>query len=251
MTLTLLSLLACADSNDDVVRTSVSMRAARTAHDPAGAPLSVVGPDETAIVLDEAWVNLRDLQLDVPSDEDLDCDALADELTDPVTCSAGTLTVTGPFVADLLTGTSEPSLDDVSLAAGTYERLDARVDDAEHLEAGDVLAELALLLRGELTLDGAVQPFELALQLNEDIRFEGGDGVQVDGQASGLLAALDVSSWLAEVPLAACIREGDVEVGDDGVARIDEDTSGSGDCSDVEDRIREHMKEDGQLDARG
>ena len=199
------------------------------------------------VLIDSAFANVRHIQLDIPEDSE---GCVEEELEAPVLCESGKVVVEGPFVFDLMTGASTPSLDEVTLPSGTYKRIDVRLDDAEPsdglVEEDDAMAELSLLVRGAVDVDGDLVEFGLALQFNEDARFEEQGGILVEGDST-LPLSLNVAEWFDGVDLAACIASDEIEPGDNGVYWIDEDVSG-GDCSDVERDLKENIKESGQID---
>lgn len=182
-----------------------------------------------------ARVIVRDIELDF-ADDDLDCAALEEELAPPVSCDDDeTIVIEGPFEVDLLTGEATPSLEGLTIPAAEYRRVDVRIqsDDGPSFEA---ITEL----------DGDVSSAHIALDFTEDARFESEDGVLLDGDAGTLLVRLDVDAWFSGVPLTRCIDDGDVEIQDDH-AVIDEDTSGGGDCSDIENELKDNIKDSGEL----
>ena len=177
------------------------------------------------MIISQVEAVVRDIGLDLPDGET--CEGL--ELESPVRCDedGDKLIIEGPFELDLMTATARPSLSDVSIPAGTYRRVDLRID-----ADGDA----ALRLVGEMPADQGSTPVELALPVSEDARFEHPDGIAV-GDGSSLLALLDLDVLLGEVSLQRCIHEDHADRTSVGVF-ID----GSS-CDDVVDAVEEVLKE--------
>ena len=85
----------------------------------------------------------------------------------------------------------------------------------------------------------------LNLDFNEDIRIEDPQGLTVDAD-SDLIAEFVVNNWLGGVDLGSCIDDEDVSI--EGSTVVIDDSSTSGSCSDIENIIKENMKNSGQLD---
>ena len=116
-------------------------------------------------------------------------------------------------------------------------RIDFRVDD----NANDVsFAAIA-----GFDLDGTAMTLDLSLDFSEDIRIEESGGVAVTAD-SDLIAEFVVDDWLAGIDLASCIDDGDVDV--DGTTVTIDDDSTSGSCSDIENVIKDNMKNSGRFD---
>ena len=135
------------------------------------------------------------------------------------------------------TGISTPSLADVLIPAGTYKRIDFRVDDNG--------ADSSFAMTATFQYEGAAMTMDLNLDFNEDIRIEDPQGIIVDGD-SDLIAEFVVSNWLGRVDVGSCIDDEDVTV--EGSTVVIDDSSTSGSCSDIENTIKDNMKNSGQLD---
>lgn len=193
---------------------------------------------DTAFTLTEATLNLRDIKLDLP--EGVTCADIEADLEN-ATCSSDsadddTIEIEGPFVVDLVAGTSTPTLDDVVIPALAYRRVDFRVDDVN---------DVSFAVLADFDLDGTAMTLDLSLDFNEDIRIEEAGGVEVTAD-SDLIAEFVVNDWLAGVDLATCIDDGDVTVDGTTVTVTEDSTSGS--CSDIENVIKDNMKNSGQFD---
>ena len=232
------SLIGCSGEGGGTA--GIAVQAVTAAGEPAaGGELAMLDDASTEFTLAAATLNIRDIKLDLP--DGLSCGDVESELSG-ATCSADpleaedTIEIEGPFSVDLVTGVAEPTLDDVRIPALTYQRLDIRVDDT-----GDV----AFAALADFELDGDPTVLDLTLDFSEDIRVEGGDGVVIE-EDTDLIAELVAADWLAGIDVAACVADGDLNVSS-GTVVISEATT-EGDCSDIENVIKENMKNSGQLD---
>jgi hypothetical protein len=168
------------------------------------------------------------------------------EVTTPTTasCDAGKLRFAGPFVADLVSGRLEPSLDDVVLPAVAYRRVDVR------LEKGRVFGkapgiEQTLTATGTLERNGTSTPFDLALDFNAEAKFDDAAGVDLSGGPSGVLLQLDVGAWFAGAPISGCYDDGELVL-DGGRLHI---VDANGRCRQIRQGISAAIKDSGRLRA--
>ena len=197
----------------------------------------------TAFTFTAARAVVRHVELSLPDGRP--CSELDLGGLDPrIACDASGLRVEGPFLVDLLTGAATPALADIAVPAGVYDRVDVRFhDDEDAVPPGDPLAGYTLLVEG--TFGSDAKPFRLRLAFNEDARFERPGGLALaEDAAQTVLLWLDVSAWFEELPLTECLSEGRFdEVG--GVIQIED--SGGG-CSDIENALKEAIKESSSLE---
>jgi hypothetical protein len=87
--------------------------------------------------------------------------------------------------------------------------------------------------------------FEMALTFTADVRFEGPDTdiVLDESKAEDLVLKLDVAMWFNTLPITTCIDTGDLVIVENHLEIVD-----SGDCSTIENDLKEAMKTSGQLD---
>ena len=211
---------------------------ALTLEDEGGTPLSIT----------KAEVYVRDIELDLP--DDLSCEDLTGTLTEASCTSDQKVVISGPRVINLITGSSRPSLSGVVIPAGLYKRVDIRLDDGKVngglIMSGDPLDDKTLAVEADLNLHEVTTRLSLMLKFNEDLRIEDPEGVYVeDGEA--LLTQLNVAHWFKNIDLASCLNDLEVER-DDGVLIIDDDEQLEGECAGIENMIKRHIKESGQLD---
>lgn len=230
--------LAAACSTDEGGSVGLAVQAVTSDSSAPAGELVMTDDGDGEFQIQAATLRLRHIELDLPDGGD--CDDFAD-LLDGATCEDGVdgdkISIEGPFDVDLVAGTSSPSLADVQIPAGTYKRIDFRVED--NGEDSSFAVTAGFEYQGEsMTLD-------LNLDFNEDIRIEDPQGLTVNAD-SDLIAEFVVNNWLGGVDVGACIDDGDVFVSGSTVT-IDDSSTG-GDCSDIENTIKDNMKNSGQLD---
>lgn len=217
------------DAPDIEGASRVAISVALTSGAASGGILQAPEGSGALVTVSSASITVRDIEIDLPdgrSCEDLDPGVVVE----PLRCSDDKLHLDGPYRFDLVSQTSEPPLDDVVIPEGVYKRVDLRLDP-------DVATdERSLTLAGDV--DGA--PFDLALPINEDARFENEGGLHIGG-VDQILAHLDLGAVMADVPLSDCLS--DLSADDDGVTYITEDG-----CKDVEDSLKDSLKNTFDLD---
>lgn len=244
------ALSAC---DDDAAPTYATARLALTADDGAGtAPLR--GPDargrDVEVAAARAYVGHVDLHLpDGAKCADLGLPGGQGGEDYGVHCDGDKIRYNGPWVVDLVAGTSSPALTLRDLPALNYKRVDVRFEEAKAddglISEADPLAGSTLVASATLAVDGAATAADLALAFTEDARFEHPAGVSV-GSGGELLLWLDVTGWFADLPLSECAADGDLASDGDRVLLHD----GKGSCSGVEGALKEAIKRSGQLDRR-
>ncbi|HEY1099531.1 MAG TPA: hypothetical protein VGF99_11415, partial [Myxococcota bacterium] len=177
----------------------------------------------------------EDDDIDQPNDDD-DRDDDGDDVDDDGDDDESKVVIRGPFLVDLVSGTSEPSLADVRIPAATYARIDIEVDESPALNGRSFVGELGLT-----RADNSVVTIAFGLDVDEEIRIEHPQGVAVAADAA-LLIDFVVDDWFAGADLGACIDDGLLPV-TDGHADL-----GDGDdvCGDIEDLVEANME--GSLD---
>jgi hypothetical protein len=181
------------------------------------------------------------------SDDDATDDSSSD---DSASGSSGDkITIRGPFVVDLVDGTSTPEIANVTIPAGHYRRVDVRFSNDGHgkLDASDPLHDLTFVADGKFTPNGAGEmPFNLALDFNEEARFESEAGIDISEESvKDVLLKLDVSKWFSALPVGNCMEEGALAADGDMLV-IDE----RAECSHIERDLKDAIKTSGRLEHR-
>jgi hypothetical protein len=205
--------------------------------------------DGLTFTLNEARIHLKDIRLDLP--QGTKC-ADVRGLLSGATCKggdsgsgSGTVVIPGPLIVDLMTGATTPDLSGLRLPAGTYKRIDFRLDEARagEVAANEPLVGYSLLVKAGFTRDNTAHTLDLKLKFSEDARFQSSTGVEV-GADDELLALLKPQVWLEGLPVASCLQKGDLQIANN-VLRIDDQAKG--DCSGAEGLVKNNIKNSGDL----
>lgn len=213
------------------------------------APAPTFSSEGITFTLSEARIHLKDIRLDLP--QGTKCDDVRGLLSG-ATCQggesgsgSGTVIVPGPLVVDLMTGSTTPDLSGLRLPAGTYKRIDFRLDEARagEVAATEPLVGYSLLVKAGFTREGAANTLELKLKFSEDARFQSATGVEV-GENDALLALLQPQAWLEGLPVASCLQSGDLRLSNN-VLHLDDQARGA--CGDAENLVKSNIKNSGAL----
>ena len=204
------------------------------------ADFSVTDLSGTVFTITEARANVRNIQFDFP-------DGVADTL------AVDKISIDGPFVIDLMTGVSTPSISEFTIEPGLYKRIDVRLDDSEAsdglVDSSDALFENTLVVSGKFDYaDSVGRSYSIVLKFNEDVRFEEPGGILIDEAAlNDVVINLVVDEWLEGIDITTCLDDGDLVLDGDGNILID-DSSGGGNCADIEGIIKTNIKNNFDLD---
>lgn len=190
----------------------------------AGAPVDSAGAE---LPLTSAFANVRHVELYLPAGAS--CAGLPGlsigDGDHTVVCDGDKIRARGPWRIDLLTRAATPPLPLIPVVAGTYRRVDVRLTKDD--------MGVTVGATGTAPLSTGPIPFHLALDFEENLRFEGATIVATEDAVAHALLALDPTGWFSTLPIVACAEAGALEI-DDGVLEIDD---GEGACSQVEDVI--------------
>lgn len=215
--------------------------------EPLGPP-TFQSSDGVTFFLTQARIHLRDIRLDLP--QGAKCGDVRSTLN-LAECKggdsgsgSGTIEIPGPIVVDLMTGSTTPDLTELRIPAGTYKRIDFRLEEAKTPEvpANEPLIGYSFIASASFS-DGNQRQLELKLKFSEDARFESATGVEVSDGGT-LLTMLRPSVWLEGLPLGACVQKGDVAISG---ATVTIDDQAKGDCSGAEDTVKRNLKRSGDL----
>jgi hypothetical protein len=201
--------------------------------------LEVVDANGTVFTMTDAWVVIEQIELDLPSG--LECDDILNSLDPRIECRGDDLfegedelEIDGPFVVNLRTGESSPSLADLQIPAINYEEIDVEVNDLD--QDDDVVISDARIIGNtvlglaDFEFDG--QKRELQLEMSFDTEAKTGENQNINLQDGGtLVLEFDVTNWLVDIPITQCLQEADLK-SQDGRVVVDDDVSGE--CDDAE-----------------
>lgn len=147
--------------------------------------------------------------------------------------------ISGPFLFNLVTGASEPSLADVKIPSGVYRKIEFRFGPA-----CDLGGETTLTMNGTmLDSSSTAHPFEMELEYDDELEIESPTDVQVlEEQANGIFANLVIDNWFAAVDFVGCIDSGDL-VETAGVIQITPTAVHTGECENIHDDLVDAIKE--------
>jgi hypothetical protein len=242
----------------------------------------------TAIALTEVRANIREVEFYLP--EGVTCEELQFTFIDPVRCDnddendaddleeeaedddsklaenssddgeneddaeendeEDKIVVEGPFVVDMIAGTSTPSLTNFLIPAGLYTRIDIKLhkaEDGETLPADDPLNGHSLVATGTFEYQGELHTLHLRLKFTEEIRFKDPAGIEVaETGANDVVVSLDETTWFRGINLVACLDAGDLTLAADGSLTID-DNSGENGCGEIENIIKDNIEASGNV----
>lgn len=165
------------------------------------------------VVLTEAKLSISRIKLHSESESDR-CDS-AEELKKDDSSKTGLddekeceddekVAFKGPFIIDLLTGTSTPPLGTLSVPAGPYRKVKIELHQGQN---GTELDGKTLVAAGIMTFaDGTTRPFSVSLTLNENLKIESKSGLTLDaGTLNTVAVGILAGNWLKGLDLAGCL----------------------------------------------
>jgi len=215
------------------------------------------GNDGTVFYVNTASASIRRIDIELP--EGTTCADLGEvTLPENVTCKDAEaddddgprIRITGPYLVDLMAGTSTPSLSDLLLPPLVYNQIKISFDsvdeddEEELVDSEDPILGNTLVASGSFTYDATDYTFDLALDFDDEIEFENVDGAAIDAATlNNLVVELDVNSWFSNVSVGECLADGDLVADETGHVTIDESTD---DC-DILDSIKDSVEHSGDF----
>ncbi len=189
-----------------LARTQVTLVAADTSQ------AEMVDSLGTVFHVTEAFIAVSRLEL-VPDDSNRSAAGLGDAM--------------GPWLVNLIEGSSQPSMDSLEVGPGSYQALRVRLAPQE------VLSGSSLVVRGWVRQGAAVLPFEIRSTVRRFLESQAPQNVAFAvGAAAWMAITVDLSQWLSGIPLSRCIEQG-VFTAEAGVVSIRAERA-SGDCRTME-----------------
>jgi hypothetical protein len=204
--------------------------------------------DGTVYSLTSARLSVDQIELQLP--DGVGCDDVEDQLADPVECDEGVpgveadeLIIDGPFVIDLVEGTTTPDLGDIVIPALEYEEVDVEVteigDDDDVLDSDDELIDNTIVAVSDFEFENSKR--ELDMRFGFDGEATGGDDVDFNlERGDTLVVQFDVGLWLRDTPVTSCLEQGDLKA-QNGRVILDEDASGA--CDGVEGQFEDNWED--------
>lgn len=204
--------------------------------------IEVEDADGSPFEFSAMYAAIRDIDFK-PAESD-GCD---DEQEGNDDCDDDKIRFSGPFAVNLLTGESEPALDDFAVPAGLYKQIDVRFDVnnsvSESLGPNGILNDAAFVIEGRDV--EADLPFRVLIDLNIEAKFRSDEGIELEeNNPKEVLLDLDPLGWLESISLHDCIEAGEFRT-ENGVVVID--TDGQNKCKTLEQDLRDKIKEENKL----
>lgn len=157
----------------------------------------------TAFTVRSGYANVGRIKIALP--EGLDCSD-----ADETECEAGEADLRGPWISDLMTGAWIPDPGAIRLPVGSYRRVGVRLEAQEKVPAGAPdLGRHSLVFGGTFAYAGRTdRPFSIALDFDEEERYESDSGFAVSEGGNTITIALDIAAWLSHTDITACLDRG-------------------------------------------
>lgn len=191
----------------------------------------------TVFTVRSGYANVGRIRIALP--EGMDCSD-----ADETACESGEARLEGPWVSDLLTGKWSPDPGSARIPVGGYSRVEVRLESQEKTSEGiPDLARHSLVFNGTFAYgDRADRPFSIAVDFDEEERFESPSGFAIAEGANTITIALDIGRWLSLTNLTACLEDGSLPLDDDGGFRLEK-----GRGCEVEQELKDAIKGSGSL----
>lgn len=247
-------LYACADTTDqaqldgDPSQTSLSMKISTTNLSSNGLFQALITSER--LHLTKAVACIEEIELKLPdgitceeagftAQPNLVCEEELEE-EDGQTYTESKIKAYGPFRFDLLTGTSTPSLSNITIPSGIYREIEFEFNGGCSL--GD---EISIVLEGTAkdSMD-TMHPFLMELDYDDELEIESETKVEVlENQSNEVLTTLVVEDWFVEADWIECIENENLTPIGEGVYVLNENTEGLGVCSDIYDDILDGIED--------
>jgi hypothetical protein len=165
----------------------------------------------TVFTIRSGYVNVGRIKIALP--DGVDCSE-----ADETACESGEARIEGPWISDLMTGKWTPDPGAVRIPVGAYKRLEVRLEAQDKVAAGAPdLGLHSLVFGGTFAWSGrSDRPFTVALDFDEDERFESPTGFAVSEGNTAITIDLDIARWLAQANLTACLENGSLPLDSEG-----------------------------------
>jgi hypothetical protein len=194
----------------------------------------------TPFVIRKLLLNIRHIYFELPPNES--CDDLPD-----LEC---VIKIPGPFMADLLKGTTRPVLLRRSIPAGTYRDIELLLDN---VDASDTLAleyeEMVghtMMLQGAFSYQGrSDRIFTIRLEFYEEVDIESQEDLVLnENEELKWKVWFDARQWLTNINITRCLDENPDLLDGQGNLILD---NGS-ECGQMEDDLNESIINSGSFD---
>lgn len=179
---------------------------------------------------------------------------IPDDIKEPLYCDSNLLVLDGPFIFDVLRGTSLPDID-FHLPNGVYEYINlcvAPYDDTAGSVVDSILKGYEIIITGTFTYEDTLRKIGIYILCDERWTFPAFDGgIELSDEGFvELLIGLDEQAWLDSLCINGCIKKGDIFFDDEGNLIILDDPSGQGPDARLCKKIRNNIARSGVLKCR-
>jgi hypothetical protein len=245
--------IGCGDDDNvpqqDFGNVSLSLQA--TSELGEGDAIEIADPDGTVFTMTDAWVVIEQIELDLP--DNVDCDSIGNTLDARIECvgddnlplvgDEDELEIDGPFVLNLRTGETSPSLADLQIPAIDYDQIDVEVNDLDSDDNVTVTDERIIgntvLGLADFEFDGQKRELQLEMSFDTEAKTSDSQSINLD-DGDTLVLRFDVTNWLNNIPVTQCLRDADLK-SQDGRVVVDDDVSGE--CDDAEGRFESNFED--------
>ncbi|MFP4597497.1 MAG: hypothetical protein ACLFVJ_04545 [Persicimonas sp.] len=226
------------DADDDFDSAQMRLAAASSLNN-AGNRVNFTDADGALFSLTSAKLVIKSIHMTLP--DDVACGDVDGQLQEPVGCGeAGPdadgdqLEIRGPFVADLIAGTTEPDWGTIAVPALDYQGFEI---DIELGDQTDTLMEHAFI--GEADFEFENQKRQLLMQYALDIEADlDRPDIVLEGNQI-LVVQFDAARWLEYIPVTSCMMRGQMHDED---GRVTIDARVGGECEESGPRFRENFR---------
>ena len=150
----------------------------------------------------------------------------------------------GPFVFNVIDGTSRPDVSEIEIPAVNYQQVDLEVDTArvedDLLPIESDLIDRTVVAYADFESDNQKRQLQLNFSFKAEAKAGGGDQTNLDlEQGDTLVLTLDVANWLNNIPVTECLQVGELKAGG-GIVELDDESIGE--CEDAEAEFEENFE---------
>lgn len=198
-------------------------------------------PAGTLYTLTSLRVAVEEIELDLP--DGVSCGDFEGDLSPRLQCNddgliggEDQLKVKGPFVIDVLQGTTSPDISELVVPAVDYTQVDLEVDTArvedQTVDIEDDIIDQTVVAFADFEFENQKRELKLEFSFKAEAKASanGDTPLQVDS-GDTIVLQLDVANWLTDIPVTGCLQTGDLKP-QGGQVVIDDEAIG--DCADAE-----------------
>ncbi len=202
--------------------------------------LMLVDKQFSVFTITNVFVNVEEVEVRIP--EYGFC-----QNSDSIQCTDSTITIAGPFFADLLEILSPAIVNDIPLPKGVFNQMKILFSKLEADEIENIpityepLVGHAIVMKGFFSYNGiSNRPLTIQLDFDETFVFENNIGLEVASDSSYNWAGLFFApAWFSNLEVAKCLDSNQLVLEDDGGLIINSQSS----CNNIDEVIIENVKQ--------